>query len=96
VDFGLNVQQAIEAPRWSTTSFPASPFPHTTRPGALSVESRIPAAVIQALTAKGHIFPRTPAGAWTMAEMAVIQIDPKTGILNAGADPRADAYAWAR
>src|SRR5947208_1378692 len=29
VDFGMNVQQAIEAPRWSTRSFPASPFPHT-------------------------------------------------------------------
>ena len=29
VDFGMNIQQAIEAPRWSTRSFPASPFPHT-------------------------------------------------------------------
>jgi gamma-glutamyltranspeptidase/glutathione hydrolase len=96
IDFGLNVQQAIEAPRWSTTSFPASPFPHTTRPGALQVESRIPAAVQQALAAKGHRLPANPAGAWSLAEMAVIQIDPKTGMLNAGADPRADAYAWAR
>ena len=27
VEFDMNVQQAIEAPRWSTRSFPASPFP---------------------------------------------------------------------
>ena len=94
VDFGLNVQQAIEAPRWSTNSFPASPFPHTMRPGTLSVESRIPTSVQDALRAKGHKL--TVAGPWSLAEMAVIQIDPKTGILNAGADPRADAYAWAK
>ena len=36
VDFGMNVQQAIEAPRWSTESFPASHFPHTMKPGTLS------------------------------------------------------------
>src|SRR5215470_11845838 len=33
IDFDMNVQQAIEAPRWSTHSFPASPFPHTMVPG---------------------------------------------------------------
>src|SRR5882724_7250709 len=27
VDFGMNMQQAIEAPRWATRGFPASPFP---------------------------------------------------------------------
>ena len=34
VEFGMNVQQAIEAPRYNTTSFPSSPFPHIMRPGA--------------------------------------------------------------
>ena len=27
IEFGMNIQQAIESPRWSTRSFPASPFP---------------------------------------------------------------------
>ena len=94
VDFGLNVQQAIEAPRWSTESFPASHFPHTMKPGTLSVESRIPVAVQDALKAKGHTL--TVSGPWSKAEMAVIRIDAKTGTLQAGADPRVDAYAWAR
>src|SRR3984957_7996076 len=42
IDFGMNIQQAIEAPRWSSRAFPASPFPHTMYPGDLSVEARIP------------------------------------------------------
>ena len=54
IDFGMNVQQAIEAPRWSTRSFPASPFPHTMYPGDMSVEARIPDATRQTLIAKGH------------------------------------------
>jgi len=54
VEFGMNMQQAIEAPRWSTTSFPASPFPHTMYPGNLSLESRIPEAVRAELARRGH------------------------------------------
>jgi gamma-glutamyltranspeptidase/glutathione hydrolase len=93
VDFDMNIQQAIEAPRWSTRSFPSSPFPHTMYPGDLGVESRIGEKVQQALIAKGHKL--RVSGPWSMSEMAVIVIDPKTGVLHAGADPRNDAYAWA-
>src|SRR6516162_3706811 len=53
VDFGMNIQQAIESPRWSSRSFPASPFPHTMRPGDMAVEARIPEETRQALIAKG-------------------------------------------
>jgi gamma-glutamyltranspeptidase/glutathione hydrolase len=96
IDFGMNVQQAIEAPRWTTRSFPASPFPHTMYPGDLSIESRIPDTVKSALAAKGHKFPERPAGPWSMGSLAGIIVDAKTGSVNAGADPRVDAYAWAR
>ena len=94
IDFGMDVQQAIEAPRWSTRSFPASPFPHTMYPGDLTVESRVPEAVRQTLVAKGHKL--RVAGAWTMGANAAIVVDQKTGFLSAGADPRTEAYAWAR
>lgn len=94
IDFGMNVQQAIEAPRWSTSSFPASPFPHTMKPGDLSVESRIPASVQQALAAKGHKL--TVAGPWSLGANAAIVVDVSRGIVSAGADARNDAYAWAR
>ena len=93
VDFGMNVQQAIEAPRWSTRSFPASPFPHTMFPGDMAVEDRIPEATQKELTARGHKLRVAPP--WSLASSAAIIIDPKTGVLSAGADPRVEAYAWA-
>jgi gamma-glutamyltranspeptidase/glutathione hydrolase len=93
VEFGMNVQQAIEAPRWSTRSFPASPFPHTMYPGEMSVEARVPEPVRQALFAKGHLL--KVSDGWSMGCNAAIVVDLKTGLLTAGADPRVDAYAWA-
>ena len=93
VDFGMNVQQAIEAPRWSTRSFPQSYFPHTMYPGEMSVESRIPEPVCEALRKKGHKLSVT--GPWSLGSLAAIAVDPDTGVLSAGADPRVDAYAVA-
>ena len=94
-DGRMDVQEAIEAPRWSTRGFASSVFPHNmSHPGDLSVESRIPDSVQKALQAKGHKL--QSAGAWSLGSNAAIAIDPKTGVLSAGADPRVEAYAWAR
>jgi len=93
VDFGMNIEQAIEAPRWSSRSFPASYFPHTMYPGAMSVESRIPEPVRQALIARGHKL--SVEGPWTLGSHGGIVLDSTTGVLSAGADPRVEAYAWA-
>ena len=93
IDFGMNIQQAIEAPRWSSRAFPASPFPHTMYPGDMAVESRIPEPTRQALIGKGHKLRVDPP--WSLGSNGGIVIDSNTGVLSAGADPRVDAYAWA-
>ena len=93
IDFGMNIQQAIEAPRWSTHSFPASPFPHTMLPGDMSVEERIPETTRKELITRGHKLRVAPP--WSMASSAGIIIDWKSGVLSAGADPRVEAYDWA-
>ena len=93
IDFGMNIQQAIEAPRWTSRSFPASPFPHTMYPGDMGVESRIPESTRQALIARGHKLRVDPP--WSLGSNGGIVIDSSTGVLSAGADPRVDAYAWA-
>ena len=95
VDFDMNVQQAIEAPRWSSRAFLSSVFPHNVRsPNDLAVESRIPRAVQKVLTAKGHAI--RVLEPWSLGSLAAIAVDPETGVLSAGADPRVEAYAWAR
>lgn len=93
IDFGMNIQQAIEAPRWSSRAFPASPFPHTMHPGDLAVESRIPESTRQALISRGHKLRVDPP--WSLGSNAGIVLDMSSGVLSAGADPRVDAYAWA-
>ncbi len=93
VDFGMNLQQAIEAPRWATRSFPASPFPHTMYPGDLSLEGRIADAVRDELIRRGHKV--AMKGPWSMNESAAIMVEEKTGTVSAGADPRTTALALA-
>jgi gamma-glutamyltranspeptidase/glutathione hydrolase len=93
IDFGMNVQQAIEAPKWLTRAFPASPFPHTMYPGDLSVEARVPESVRKDLLARGHKL--QVSGPWSDGSLAAIVINLNTGVLNAGTDPRTEAYAFA-
>ena len=94
VDFGMNAQQAIEAPRWATRSFPASPFPHTMYPGDLSLENRIPDSVRAKLAERGHKV--AMRGPWSMNDSAAITVEPETGTVSAAADPRTTALglAW--
>lgn len=93
VDFGMNIQEAIEAARWSTMDFPATEFPQTGCPGHLSAEDRIPADVRAALARLGHKV--ETAGAWAMGANCGITVDSDSGVLSAGADPRGDSYALA-
>ncbi len=54
VHFGMNLQEAIDAPAWHTEHFPASFWPRAARPGVVVVESRLPAATIAELKRRGH------------------------------------------
>jgi gamma-glutamyltranspeptidase/glutathione hydrolase len=94
IEFGMDIQQAIESPRWSTRSFPASPFPHTMYPGDMWLENRIPESVGAELTRRGHKVQMRPP--WSMNQSGGIMIDQVNGTVNAGADPRvaAAAVAW--
>jgi gamma-glutamyltranspeptidase / glutathione hydrolase len=94
VEFGLNIQQAIESPRWATRSFPASPFPHTMYPGHMSLEGRISDTVGAELGHRGHKVEMRPP--WSMNASGGIIVEEATGTVSAGADPRTQgaALAW--
>ncbi|HMH49987.1 MAG TPA: gamma-glutamyltransferase [Candidatus Acidoferrum sp.] len=90
--WGMNPQQAVEAPRFSTQTLVNSFYPRAYLPGQLNVESGVPAATRAELTALGHKV--SEIGACGIGAV-VTRRDPSTGVLSAGADPRRPTYALA-
>jgi gamma-glutamyltranspeptidase/glutathione hydrolase len=90
--FGMNPQQAVEAPRFATQTLINSFYPRAYLPGQLNVEPGIPASVRAELAALGHKVSET--GACGIGAI-VTRRDPATGVLSAGADPRRPTYALA-
>ena len=87
LDFGMNIQEAISAPRFTYGG-------HQETGSSLSaewnVEDRIPKAVIDQLKSMGHKIKRVPSEGGAVNG---IMRDPKTGALSGGADPRSVSYA---
>jgi gamma-glutamyltranspeptidase/glutathione hydrolase len=80
VDHGQGAQAAVAAARYH----------HQWLPDRVSVEPGVPEPVVKALRARGHEVERAKA-AWSSAQ--VIVIDPETGRLGGGSDPRGDGTA---
>jgi gamma-glutamyltranspeptidase/glutathione hydrolase len=94
IEFGMNPQEAVEAPRFDTQHYVSSFDNHEFMPGLLNVESRIPAEVISQLNSRGHKLKiQTDWG--TGSSPTVIMYDPKSGVISGGADPRRGRYAVA-
>jgi gamma-glutamyltranspeptidase/glutathione hydrolase len=93
--FGMELQDAIEAPRVASYSFPSSFAPFEYFPGRLAMEGRIDAGTRDALAAKGHEVKTWPDWTWLAGSVEAIRTDPGTGLIAAGADPRRPAYAIA-
>lgn len=92
-EFGMGLQQAVEAPRFATYSFPDSFEPHAYRPGLVTLESRLPQSLGDQLSSRGHDAQWWPQFVWRAGAMCIIHKDPDTGLLSAGADPRRASYA---
>lgn len=54
VEFGLDLQQALDAPTVHTTHFPSSFYPRSAYPGRVEAESRIPEETLAELRRRGH------------------------------------------
>ena len=92
VDFEMNLQAAIEAPRVISRSFPWTFYPHAYEPGVLTVEGRILCDVRERLAALGHVVRDLPDFTPAAAGMCAIRrLEP--GTLEGGADPRRESYA---
>lgn len=85
-DYGLDIQEAIERPRFLIGAFlPGDPE------DATHVESRVPGEVLAALEAMGHRIRRAPALFWRCGHAHGIVM--RDGTLMGGADPRGDGVA---
>ena len=86
-------QEAIDAPRVCSHSFPNSFWPHVSRPGEVVLETRIDEAVRKNLAGRGHLV--LEDGVWStgMSRVSTIRIDGASGMRVAGADPRGPGYA---
>jgi gamma-glutamyltranspeptidase/glutathione hydrolase len=93
--FGMAPQEAVEAPRVASRSFPDSFWPHPTFPRLLNVEARIASEVADGLTARGHRVEFWPQWEWRAGGVCAIVVGPD-GTLMAGADPRRGAHAIGR
>ena len=94
IEFGMNPQEAVEAPRFDTQHYVSSFDNHEFLAGVLNVESRIPADVISRLNSRGHKM--KIQSAWgTGSSPTVIMYDVKSGVISGGADPRRGRYAVA-
>ena len=93
--FGMHLQQAVEAPRFSSANFPNSFPPHEYFPGRLCIEENAPEGAIDALRALGHdveVLPRLPAKS---GAVCAVMREPASGLRYAAADPRRECYALA-
>jgi gamma-glutamyltranspeptidase len=88
IDFGMNIQDAIEVPRWIHGNVcigePKIQF---------NLEGRIDPGTAEELAGMGHDVNILEDWTWDVGHAQGIIIDRKTGALFGGADPRGDGYA---
>ena len=83
LDYGMNIQAAIEAPR----------FRIETAGTQVSIERRVPKSIRRALKARGHDVKVLPDYSAVCGGAQGIVVDAESGALMGGADPRRDGYA---
>jgi gamma-glutamyltranspeptidase/glutathione hydrolase len=84
VDYGMNLQAALEAPRFTKKDASGCD---------VSIEARVPAATLQQLSERGHVLKIWREYTQEMGRGQAILHDSKTGINYAASDPRADGSA---
>jgi gamma-glutamyltranspeptidase / glutathione hydrolase len=89
IDFGMPIQEAIEAPRFNSEHMFDSFRDHKDHPGVLTIEGRVPWDVLEALTRRGHDL--RIVGPFRMpTAVTAVGIDPAYHTLFGGADVRGE------
>jgi gamma-glutamyltranspeptidase/glutathione hydrolase len=84
VHFGMNLQEAIDAPAFHTEHAPSSFYPREGRPGLLALEGRFPQTTIEELCRRGHEVEIRDD--WSLGRVTAAARDGE--LLKAAANPR--------
>jgi gamma-glutamyltranspeptidase / glutathione hydrolase len=89
MEFGMNVQQALEQPSIVSTGFRSSFYPHEVA-GTLQVPNSLPTHVLDELAEMGHKLDiRNARG---VGSVKAIIVHPTSGVLMGGVSPTRDSY----
>ncbi|MEW6687599.1 MAG: gamma-glutamyltransferase [Pseudomonadota bacterium] len=84
--FGMQIPQAIEAPRLSSEHTPGFFAPHASEPNRVRIEPRFGEKVLDELRRRGHDLDVAPD--WSEGFVSCASFDEDTGLIEAGCDPR--------
>jgi len=95
VHFGLNLQEAIDAPNFHTEHFPSSFYPRTAAPGRIVVEDRLGPDVVAGLRARNHDV--EVVDGWSLGRISAVSRNAEDETLRGAANPRGmQGYAVGR
>jgi gamma-glutamyltranspeptidase/glutathione hydrolase len=95
VDFGMNIQEALDAPTVDSVHFPSSFYPREAFPARLSAENRIAPDVIAELRRRGHVVGLVDG--WANGKCMGIRYDRDRGVILGGAAAKGNvgyAIGW--
>ena len=95
VDFGMDLQESLDAATVHSVHFPSSFYPRIGYPGRVIAESRVPAGVTDELAQKGHEVVST--GAWSNGKVMGIRYDKARGVIMGAVSPKGNigyAIGW--
>ncbi len=95
IEFGMDIQSAIESPNFYSAHWPDSFYPRSAFPGRVVVENRIPDSVLSELSARGHSIQK--AGAWSGGNVMAVRWHDDEKVIEGGMAPRRDvgyAFGW--
>ena len=96
IEFDMDVQEAVEAPRFATWSFPASHVPHPYEKNVVTLEGRIEDNCAENLGALGHEIQVLNDWVPRLGSLSAIEIDRSRNTLNGSSDLRRESYAIGR
>jgi len=96
VVWGMNIQDAIDEPRFRSLNFPGSFSPHPYEPGTIVLEQPLYGKHANAMEDMGYSVKEGERFDFYFSAVCAIMCDPETGMLTGGADEREESWAEGR